>query len=149
MEKDYWASLTPPLAPSSHDVEIYRTNLIEGSTLLLGSTKQLLDLCDIALDVSPVYQDKKIIVGDWVNNEMFFENIIGDGVLNFNHNLCNQLLEMAEKNCNQFLVRAFNYKMPMMRVADYFPSTKIFQIRPEVIFSNTEYSFYKWDFKSK
>ena len=149
MEKDYWASLTPPLAPSSHDVEIYKTNLIEGSTLLLGSTKQLLDLCDIALDVSPVYQDKKIIVGDWVNNEMFFENIIGDGVLNFNQNLCNQLLEMAEKNCNQFLVRVFNYKMPIMRVADYFPSTKIFHIRPKVIFSNTEYSFYKWDFKSK
>lgn len=147
--KNYWASLTPPLAPSNLDVEIYKRNMIEGSTLLLGSTKQLLEICYVALDISPVYQDKKIIVGDWVSNSIFFENIIGDGVLNFNQILCEQLLEMSEKKCSQFLVRAFNYRMPTMKIADYFPSAESFKIRPEVIFFNAEYSFYKWSFKSK
>ena len=147
--KDYWASLTPPLAPSNLDVEVYKKNLVKGSTLLLGSTKKLLELCDVAMDISPVYEDKKIIVGDWVRNAIFFENIIGDGVLNFNQNLCNQLLEMAEKTCNQFLVRSFNYRMPIMKVADYFPSAENFKTSPEVIFFNAEYSFYKWSFKSK
>lgn len=114
--------------------------------MLLGSTRELLNLCDVALDVDPVYADKKIIVGDWLENTMFFENIIGDGVLNFNEDLCNKLLKMAEKNCSQFMVRAFNYRLPIMQVADYFPSVYDFSMKPKLIFASNEYSFYQWNF---
>ncbi|QDD12061.1 hypothetical protein FIT62_02740 [Candidatus Methylopumilus rimovensis] len=65
--------------------------------MLLGSTKDLLSLCDEALDTFPVYNDKKIITGHWADNKIFYQNIVGDGVLNLNELLCNQIMAMAKK----------------------------------------------------
>jgi hypothetical protein len=138
--------LTPPLSPSIEDVEIYKKNLLNGSTLLLGSTKELLGICDQALDIDPVYPNEKIIIGDWLDNKDFYTNIIGDGILNFSDSLCHELLDMAEKNCNNFIVRAFNYKMPIMKIAQYFPTEESFKSAPQVMYQNKEYSFFKWTF---
>jgi hypothetical protein len=144
--KIHWANLKPPLAPSDEDRLLFKNHLSEGTTLLLGSTKLLLDLCDQALDIDPIYLDQKIIKGNWIKNDRFFNNMIGDGVLNFNPILTEKILDMASKNSHQFLVRAFNFKLDSMRVADYFPQQNDFKIKPEVIFRNNIYSFYKWTF---
>ena len=144
--KAHWADLKPPLAPSDENRLVFKNHLKKGSTLLLGSTKLLLDLCDQALDIDPLYPDQKIIIGNWVENNQFFNNIIGDGVLNFNPDLTEKVLDMASKNCHQFLVRAFNFKLDIMRVAAHFPQPNDFKIKPEVIFKNKIYSFYKWTF---
>lgn len=146
--KKHWANLKYPLAPSGENKLVFKNHLKKGSTLLLGSTKLLLDLCDQALDIEPLYPDPKIIIGNWIENNKFFNNIIGDGVLNFNPILCANILEMASKNSHQFLVRAFNSKLDTMVVAEYFPKPSDFKIKPEVIFKNDIYSFYKWIFIS-
>ena len=117
--------------------------------MLLGSTKDLLGLCDAALDVSPVYNDKKIIAGNWADNNIFYQNIIGDGVLNLNELLCDQIMAMAKKNCCRLVVRVFNYKLPIMKVAAYFPTPNNFETKPEVFYCTEEYSFFKWNFESK
>ena len=116
--------------------------------MLLGSTKDLLCLCDAALDIFPVYTDKKIVAGNWTDNDIFYQNIIGDGILNLNEVLCDQIIAMAKKNCRRLLVRVFNYKLPIMKVATYFPTANNFKIKPEVIYHTKEYSFFKWDFES-
>ena len=61
---------------------MYQQHLLTGTTLLLGSTVPLLPLCDEAIDLTPRIQDPKIIKGDWNNIEKFYDNIIGDGILN-------------------------------------------------------------------
>jgi hypothetical protein len=129
-------------------VRLFKENLIDGSTLLLGSTKDLLSLCDEALDTFPVYNDKKIITGHWADNNIFYQNIMGDGVLNLNEVLCNQIMAMAKKNCCRLIVRVFNYRLPIMKVATYFPTANHFKKKPEVIYHTEEYSFFKWDFEN-
>ena len=107
VDKTYWGSDLPlPLSPSDSDVEIYKRYLKEGTTLMLGCTKKLLPLSDKQLDLDPWYNGETVIVGDWVNNVDFYNNIIIDGGLCFNKKLCNDIVKMASNNCEIFISRS-------------------------------------------
>jgi hypothetical protein len=53
--RDYWASLQPPLSPTEEDVEVFRRHMLDGTTLLLGCTRQLIPLSDVQMDLDPWY----------------------------------------------------------------------------------------------
>jgi len=72
--------------------------------------------------------------------------MIGDGVLNFTKEICDGIIEMASKNTKKLIVRSFNRKMDIMRVADYFPSYDDFKIQPTEIRILKDYTFYIWEF---
>lgn len=147
VDKNYWkVELEVPYSPSENDFYVYKNNLAEGSTLLLGCTNLLIPLSNFQMDIDPWYEADTVIVDDWRNNKNFYNNIIGDGVLNFTKELTDEVLKMCQKNCNNFIVRCFNYKLPKMRIADYFPSYKDFEITPKSIMPFKDYTFYFWNF---
>ena len=147
VDKDYWMSDLPiPLSPSSDDVNTYKRFMINGETLLLGCTKNLIPLSDIQMDIEPWYQSETVISDNWLNNNTFYENIIGDGVLSFTKELANDLIEMASKNCKVFIARTFTKKLPIMRIADNFPQPEDFIIKPTITLTQKDYSFYIWQF---
>lgn len=146
-DREYWASDLPrPLSPSDEDVEIFKKFMIDGSTLLLGCTKKLIDLSDIQMDNDPWYDGENVITQDWTTNDVFFENIIGDGVLNFTHELTEDILQMCSKNCKVFVARVFTKKLKTMRIADYFPTPSSFSIEPKEVRIKPDYAFYIWKF---
>ena len=147
VNKEYWANeLVPPYSPSNIDFEVYKNNLIEGTTLLLGCTHKLLNISNNQLDIDPWYEASTVIVGNWIHNNTFYNNIIGDGVLNFTKELTDNILKMCSKNSKKFIARCFNKKLPKMRIANYFPSEIDFLIKPNIIFSFSDYNFFIWDF---
>lgn len=115
----HWINLPYPLRPNPAEVEIFRENLLPGKTLLLGSTKDLLPLCDVAVDLDPKYEDSKLIYGDWYNISGDYENIIADGSLNWG---AEELLPIIEKHCKRFICRVFSEKLPGMKYATHFYS---------------------------
>ncbi len=145
-DKNHWLNLQPPSAPFDSDVEVYKELLEPGRVLLLGCTKKLLPLADRALDIEPLYDDAKIVRGDWRANEEFFDNIIGDGVFHLSQELCDDILKMCAKHSRTFICRAFNERLETMRYACYFPQAEDFSIRPEEIIRRPLYTFYKWRF---
>lgn len=147
INKNYWSSILPhPLSPSDEDTEIYKNHLIQGETMLLGCTHKLIKLSDFQMDIDPWYNSSTVIVGDWVNNNKKYNNIIGDGVLNFTKELCDNVLNMCSRFSDVFIVRSFNYKLEPMKIADYFPSENDFIIKPNKSIKFKEYSFYIWKF---
>lgn len=146
-DKNYWKlELEAPYSPSQNDFSIYKNNLIEGTTLLLGCTKILIPISNFQMDIDPWYEADTVIIDDWKNNKTFYNNIIGDGVLNFTKDLTDAVLRMCQSNCNKFTARCFNHKLSKMRVANYFPSYKDFEISPQTIMSFKDYTFYFWNF---
>jgi len=147
VNKEYWASDLPlPLAPSKEDVAIYRRHLQEGKTLLLGCTKQLIELSDVQMDIDPWYSSPTTIVQDWTTNTEQYTNIIGDCVSVFTKELCDEVLRMCSKHCKVFVLRSFNRKLPIMRIAAYFPEAADFEIVPTIIEPFEDYTFYVWHF---
>ena len=147
VDKDYWASDLPrPLSPSDSDVKTYKRFMESGRTLMLGCTKKLIPLSDIQMDIEPWYHSNTVIKDDWLNNDTFYENIIGDGVLSFTKELADDLIDMASKNCKVFIARTFTKKLPTMRVADNFPKPQDFKIKPTITVTKKDYSFYIWQF---
>lgn len=147
VDKEYWNSDLPvPLSPSNGDVEIFKSNLISGTTLMLGCTKKLIEISSNQLDLDPWYNSTTIIIGDWRDNTTYFDNIITDGGLSFTQELGDKIVEMASKNCKRFIARTFTKKLPIMRVADWFPKQEDFKIEPNRVIEFENYSFYIWDF---
>jgi FkbM family methyltransferase len=147
VKKDYWASELPlPLSPSDSDVDIYKDNMIQGSTLMLGCTKKLIPISNIQMDIDPWYEAKTVIKGDWLDNKTYYGNIIADGSLSFTKELADGLIEMASKYCKVFIARTFTRKLPIMRIADNFPQPKDFKIPPTKTVKFEDYSFYIWQF---
>lgn len=147
VDKNYWSSELPhPLSPSDNDVEIYKSCMKEGTTLLLGCTKKLIPLSDRQLDNDPWYESDTVIVGDWLHNNNFYTNILLDGGLCFTKELCNGIIEMASKNCKVFISRSFRHKLSTMKVAAYFPKASDFKIVPREAIIFDDYIFYIWKF---
>jgi len=145
--KEYWASELPlPLSPSDNDFNIYKENMIQGSTLMLGCTKKLIPISNIQMDIDPWYEAKTVIKGDWLDNKTYYGNIIADGSLSFTKELADGLVEMASKHCKVFIARTFTRKLPIMRIADNFPQPEDFKIPPTKTVSFEDYSFYIWQF---
>lgn len=147
VDKDYWASDIPlPLSPSDSDVDIYKDNMIKGKTLMLGCTKKLIPISNIQMDIDPWYESDTVIKQDWLTNDIYYDNIIGDGVLVFNKELSDSIVEMASKNCKIFISRVFTKKLSIMRIASYFPQPENFKIQPTKTLVFEDYSFYIWHF---
>ena len=147
VKKDYWASELPlPLSPSDTDVDIYKDNMIDGNTLMLGCTKKLIPISNIQMDIDPWYEAETVIKSDWLDNKTYYDNIIADGSIYFNKMLADDLIEMASKNCKIFIARTFTKRLPIMRIADYFPQHQDFKILPTKTIVLKDYSFYIWRF---
>jgi FkbM family methyltransferase len=147
VKKDYWASELPiPLSPSDSDVDIYKDNMIEGSTLMLGCTKKLIPISNIQMDIDPWYEAKTVIKSNWLDNRTYYGNIIADGSLSFTKELADGLVEMASKHCKVFIARTFTRKLDIMRIADNFPQPEDFKIPPTKTVKFEDYSFYIWQF---
>jgi hypothetical protein len=144
--KDYWASLKPPLCPSDEDVEIVRCHMLEGETLLLGCTRNLIPLSDAQMDLDPWYSAPTVIKQDWPTNTKYYTNILADGSLNFTKELCDSTLTMCSNYSKVFIARAFNRKMDIMRVAAYFPQPGDFFIAPAKSIVFEHYTYYIWQF---
>lgn len=148
VDKSYWSSeLIHPLSPSVVDVNYYKNYMIGGSSLLLGCTKSLIPLTNRQLDSDPWYESDTVIVGDWRDNKHFYSNILLDGGLCFTKELCDEILEMASKNCHRFISRSFDKKLDVMKVADYFPNENDFKYKPRFVARmQNDYTFYVWEF---
>ncbi len=147
LSKEYWSQDFPrPLGPSDEDVTIFKDNMISGKTLLLGCTKKLLDLSDAQIDLDPWWIGPNTITGNWLDNKDFYENILCDGGLCFTKDLTDGILQMASKNCKVFITRTFTMKLPIMKIADYFPQPTDFEIIPTKTIVKENYSFYIWNF---
>jgi hypothetical protein len=147
VDKTYWGSDLPlPLSPSDKDVEVYKNYLKEGTTLMLGCTKKLIPLSNRQLDIDPWYEEETVILGDWTKNEHFYTNIIIDGGLNLTKKLCDDVVEMASKNCEIFISRAFRHRLDTMKVAAHFPKASDFKIVPKEVIIYDDYVFYIWKF---
>ena len=147
MNKNYWATELPePYCPSISDVDIYKNNMKDGTTLLLGCTHKLIPFTTLQLDIDPWYDSKSVVIGDWRDNKTYFDNIIGDGVFNFTEKLTNQVLEMASKYCGVLIVRCFNKKLPNMKIANHFPKIDEFPIKVNYSYIFEDYNFFIWKF---
>ena len=147
INKEYWSQDLPrPLSPDDNDVIIFKDNMIEGKTLLLGCTRKLLDLSDVQIDLDPWWIGPNTITGNWLDNNNFYENILCDGGLCFTKELSDGILDMASKNCKVFITRTFTRKLSIMRIADYFPQPTDFEITPTKTIIKEDYSFYIWQF---
>ena len=116
----HWHNTEPPYCPNKEEIFIYR-KMIGTSTpvYLLGMTKQLIDLCDIAIDLNPIDIGKPVIKADWRSMEGFKAGaIIGDGVLNLvGLDFYKKALELS----NKFICRVFTEKLSKMKYAQIFP----------------------------
>jgi hypothetical protein len=113
---------------------------------MLGCTKKLIPLSHRQLDIDPWYEEETVILGEWIKNEHFYTNIIIDGGLCFTKKLCDDIVEMASKNCEVFISRSFRHKLPIMKIADYFPKASDFKIIPKEVVVYDDYFFYIWRF---
>jgi len=147
MDKNYWKDRPYPLSPSEEDVLAYKVSLEEGTTLLLGCTRNIIPLSDRQMDIDPWYDGETVIIRDWADNNDFYTNIIGDGVLNLSESLAKSVLEMCSRCCHNLVVRHFNRKLPTMMVAEFFPDEYGFSIKPQGIRRKEDYTFYIWKFK--
>jgi hypothetical protein len=147
IDKNYWGSKLPhPLSPNDLDVSLFKTFMTDGTTLLLGCTKKLIELSTRQLDLDPWYDGDTVIIGDWADNQHYYVNIIIDGGLCFNKELCDKVVKMASKNCRNFIARTFVKKLDIMRIADYFPMEDEFEIKPTMSIECGSYYFYIWRF---
>lgn len=147
LSKEYWSQDLPrPLGPNDDDVDIFKDNMIEGKTLLLGCTRKLLDLSDVQIDLDPWWIGPNTITGNWLDNQDFYENILCDGGLCFTKELTDEIIKMVSKHCRVFITRTFTKRLPVMRIAEYFPQPTDFEITPTKTIIREDYSFYIWQF---
>ena len=79
---NHFDTLIPPLAPNSYEVSLYNTHK-RNRTLLLGYTKQLMDIACVSMNINPPERYKNITIKqDWFTINEYYDTIIGDGVLN-------------------------------------------------------------------
>lgn len=142
-DRDFWSNLKWPAAPNEEDYKIFRSYQ-HGTTLLLGSTKLLLPLCDQAWDLAPVYDDPKIISKDWFSLDQHWDTIMLDGGLSYGKEFTDRLLPIVLSNCDTFITRAFLNPNWPTKYACYFP--KAYELNP-IPFEHPiseVYTFYIW-----
>lgn len=149
VDKEYWSNEFPsPYGPSEDDVIIFSEKRIPGKTLLLGCTKKLIPITDVQMDNDPWYDGPNVITKDWLDNTDYYDNIFGDGVLNFTKDLETGILEMASKYCKVFVCRCFNRRLEKHRIANNFPSAEEFSITPTESKTFNDYSIHIWNFQN-
>lgn len=142
-DSEHFNSLKPPLAPNDDEVEIYKS-YIEGKTLLLGYTKELIDLCDNAFDLNPPL-NSKVVKQDWFTIDEHYNTIIGDGVLNL---VSGDLVEYLSKYCDQLIIRFFTEKIDGMKYATNFRNNTPFLLPDKIIETQPKCKILIWKFKN-
>lgn len=134
-DTDHWHGLLPPMAPNAEEVALYRKFIGESRPVyLLGMTKDLLDLCDVAVDLNPVPTTKSVLLANWLEMDGFQAGVvIGDGVLNL---AGMELVERVSKLSKKLICRVFLKRQPWMKYATHFPKSfpgaTITQTQPEI-----------------
>ena len=140
---DFWTNLKWPAAPNEDDREIFRSYQ-HGRTLLLGSTKLLLPLCDQAWDLNPLYDDPKLIARDWFSLDQNWDTIMLDGGLSYGKEFTDRLLPIIISNCDTFITRAFLNPNWPTKYAVYFPKANELNPIPFEHPISEVYTFYIW-----
>jgi hypothetical protein len=131
----YWQNLVPPYAPNADELALYRS-LVGAATpvCLLGMTRDLVPLCDVAADLNPIAIGKPVLKCDWNALTGRFGAVIGDGVLNLaGPGLVQKVLAVSDR----LVARVFMKKQPLMRYATIFPtefpgSTAVYVTQPDI-----------------
>jgi hypothetical protein len=116
----HWHNREPPLAPNRQEVTLYE-NLIGARrpVCLLGMTRELARLCDLAVDLAPVDIGRPTLKCNWNDLKGNFGVVIGDGVLNLEGlGLVEKMLALADR----FVARVYTKKQPWMKYATFFPT---------------------------
>jgi hypothetical protein len=143
LDSAHFNNLKPPLAPNEYEVEIYK-QYINHNTLLLGYTKQLIDLCSSAIDLNPpISPNPKVLQGDWFAIKDYYDVIIGDGVLNL---VGGDLVEYLSTHCNILVIRFFTNKIQGMKYATYFRSNTNFLLPDVIIDTQDSCKILVWHF---
>ena len=118
----HWENLKPPLAPNELEVKTYRDFIGDSSPVyLLGMTKELVPLCDIAIDLNPRDIGKPTIKSDWGDLHDFYVGaIIGDGIINL---MEFKYIDKALKLADKLICRVFMKKQAGMKYATFFPQS--------------------------
>lgn len=143
--QEFWTTLKPPYSPSETDIEVYKKYINSDNVLLLGSTKELLHLCSVAIDNDPRYSDTKIQKVDWFDYNNFAECIICDCAPCLSEEIGNGLINKYSKLTNRLVCRIFTKKLDH-KVATFFPKPTDFNIVPTIVENLDDYAFYIWDF---
>ena len=134
----HWQNLKPPLAPNELEISVYKELIRDSKPVcLLGMTKELVPLCDFAVDLNPLNIGKPTIKSDWneianlkVSGVDFNSGkceiskfhagaIIGDGPINLTGF---QFIEKALSVADKLICRVFMVKQPGMKYAQFFPT---------------------------
>lgn len=126
-DTNHWQNLKPPLSPNEEEVAIYRKLIGDSKrVLLLGMTKELIPLCEAAVDLNPINIGKPVIKADW--NDLLLhvppgknitDVIIGDGIINLTGF---EFVEKALTIADKLICRVFMAKQQGMKYATWFPT---------------------------
>ena len=115
---NHWQSFSPPYCPNQQEVDIFAYYSKDYSPVCLtGMTKELIHLCDYAVDLNPIEIGKPTIKCDWREMKECGA-IIGDGILNL---IGLDYYKKAMEISNRFICRVFMEKLPKMKYAEFFP----------------------------
>lgn len=131
LDSQHFDNLPLPLYPNEQEVALYKKYIqASDNVLLLGYTKQLIDLCDVAMDINPPTPHcKKIIKQDWFTLDTKYNIIMGDGVLNLTGG---DLVQYLSKYCDTLIIRFFTDKIDGMKYATHFKYNTSFLL-PDII----------------
>ena len=140
-DSQHWHSMLPPLSPDDKDIAIYKQAIGDLSPVyLLGMTKQLVELCDVAVDLFPIEIGKPTIQSNWLDLDVRAGAVIGDGVINLaGFDLIDHMLSISER----FICRVFMAKQPGMKYATFFPTE--FPHNPTIISTQKDIAILIWD----
>ena len=144
---DHFSNLPLPLYPNEYEVSIYEKYKVTGKVLLLGYTKQLIHLCDEAMDINPPKinkTNKNIINQDWFTITEYYDTIIGDGVLNL---VGGELVEFLSKHCDTLIIRFFTEKINGMKYATQFRYNTSFLLPDIIIETQPLCKILIWNFR--
>lgn len=142
-DKTNWHGRHPPFCPNEKEVAFYKDLIGESRPVyLLGMTKELMNLCDVAVDLSPVESEKPTLKLNWFDlRDISVGCIIGDGVINLTgYSLVNHLSKIS----NSFVCRIFTEKLEGMKYATFFP--KEFPESHQIILTQPGIVMIKWEF---
>jgi hypothetical protein len=103
-------------------------------------TKELVPLCNCAVDLNPIPISKPTIKCNWNDLTGEYHSIIGDGVINL---AGMELVEKMLKISKRFIARVFMKKQPGMKYATFFPDK--FPNSSLVIVTQPDIAFVVWD----
>ena len=141
---DHFNNLPLPLYPNELEVSIYEKYKGNGQTLLLGYTKQLIHLSDVAMDLNPPQTNNHITKQDWYTITEHYDTIIGDGVLNL---VGGDLVEYLSHHCNTLIIRFFTEKINGMKYATNFKRNTNFLLPDIIINTQPQCKILIWNFQ--